>query len=220
MNHCVTITVKLVCCSSSFGRCTQICYCWLLGVWREWWRYLQIPTSAELWEKKRGKPFPGTETSMPYVIGTNEAFPFRRYLLSPNPGSEVSGDETKENVSWRLSRPDTLGIPSDLKTSLATEIWTRTCRPNYSDYVYFTQFYHRTKYVFLLTDRSETLGLINLPRQGGSVRSEASEMSDSSKIFFFFSTSTHSKENKKCFMQNWMCLCSETFRRNTRGLFM
>lgn len=48
--------------------------------------------------KIRGKPVSGTETSEPYAIGANEAFPFRRYLLSPNPGLEVIGDEAKENV--------------------------------------------------------------------------------------------------------------------------
>jgi hypothetical protein len=42
--------------------------------------------------------------------GANEAFPF-----SLNPGSEVSGTETKENCIRRLSPSDTFGIFRDFK---------------------------------------------------------------------------------------------------------
>jgi len=47
---------------------------------------------------------PNTQTIMPYIIVGDEAFPLKKYLLKPYPGSQIQGDRSKRIFNYRLSR--------------------------------------------------------------------------------------------------------------------
>ena len=52
----------------------------------------------------KDKPLPNTQNIMPHVIVADEAFPLKRYLLRPYPGSQIQNDRAKRIFNYRLSR--------------------------------------------------------------------------------------------------------------------
>jgi len=136
---------------------------------------------------------PNTQNVMPYVIVGDEAFPLKKYLLRPYPGSQIQGDSSKRIFNYRLSRArrvseNVFGILSQkfqlynrrlkLKPENADKIILTTCiLHNYiRDYdINAIQQDHSHK-----TDT----GLQNLPRQGGSAANTAFTVRDAFKEFF------------------------------------
>lgn len=50
------------------------------------------------------KPLPGSAEPLPHVIVGDKAFPLRRNIMRPYPGSQINGDETKKMCNYRVSR--------------------------------------------------------------------------------------------------------------------
>lgn len=135
---------------------------------------------------------PNTQTIMPYVIVGDEAFPLKKYLLRPYPGSQIQEDRSKRIFNYRLSRArrvseNAFGILSQkfqlynrrlkLKPENADKIILATCiLHNYlRDYTNVQNHAHE--------DSTDT-GLHNLPRQGGSAVNAAFTIRDAFKDFF------------------------------------
>lgn len=135
---------------------------------------------------------PNTQTIMPYVIVGDEAFPLKKYLLRPYPGSQIQEDRSKRIFNYRLSRArrvseNAFGILSQkfqlynrrlkLKPENADKIILATCiLHNYlRDYTNVQNHAHE--------DSTDT-GLHNLPKQGGSAVNAAFTIRDAFKDFF------------------------------------
>lgn len=145
---------------------------------------LNVPTDNAL---------PNTQNVMPYVIVGDEAFPLKKYLLRPYPGSQILGDKSKRIFNYRLSRArrvseNAFGILSQkfqlynrrlkLKPENADKIILTTCiLHNYiRDYNINVQDY--------ALNHSTDTGLQNLPRQGGSAANTTFAVRDAFKDFF------------------------------------
>ncbi|XP_029675084.1 protein ALP1-like [Formica exsecta] len=136
---------------------------------------------------------PNTQNIMPYVIVGDEAFPLKKYLLRPYPGSQIQGDRSKRIFNYRLSRArrvseNVFGILSQkfqlfnrrlkLKPENADKIILTICilHNYFRDYNINVQDHAHNQ-------NSDT-GLQNLPRQGGSAINTAFIVRDAFKEFF------------------------------------
>lgn len=147
--------------------------------------YLPILNWAKLSKKNKlnvpkDNALPNTQNVMPYVIVG--AFPLKKYLLRPYPGSQIQGDRSKRIFNYRLSRArrvseNIFGILSQkfqlynrrlkLKPENADKIILTTCIlhnyiRDYNNNAIQQDHAHRTD-----------TGLQNLSRQGGSVANTA-----------------------------------------------
>lgn len=52
----------------------------------------------------RDKTLPGSNITLPHVIVGDEAFPLRKHIMRPYPGTQTRHDETKAIFNYRLSR--------------------------------------------------------------------------------------------------------------------
>lgn len=136
---------------------------------------------------------PNTQTIMPYVIVGDEAFPLKKYLLRPYPGSQIQGDKSKRIFNYRLSRArrvseNAFGILSQkfqlynrrlkLKPENADKIIMSTCiLHNYLRD-------HNINVQDHMHNHNTDAGLQNLPRQGGSAANTAFTIRDAFKQYF------------------------------------
>jgi len=136
---------------------------------------------------------PNTQTIMPYIIVGDEAFPLKKYLLKPYPGSQIQGDKSKRIFNYRLSRArrvseNVFGILSQkfqlynrrlkLKPENADKIILTTCiLHNYlRDYSINVQDHAR--------NHSASISLQNLPQQEGNATNIAFTIRNAFKEFF------------------------------------
>lgn len=146
-----------------------------------------------------GISLPSTNEKMPYVIVADEAFPLKPYLLRPYPGNQISGDNSKYNFNYRLSRArrvseNAFGILSqkfriynrrlNLHPENADRIVLSTCVLH--NYIKKTGIDYEQNEVEFTTSTN----LSSIPRQGGNAVETSFQIRDKFRSIYSSSSSS------------------------------
>ncbi|XP_031332700.1 protein ALP1-like [Photinus pyralis] len=150
---------------------------------------LNVPIDTEL---------PNTSTSMPFVIVGDEAFPLKRYLLRPYPGSQIQDDRSKRIFNYRLSRARRVSENAFGILSQKFQLYNRRLKlkPENADKVILaTCILHNylrdcSNIPDFENNPNTGINLQNIPRQGGSAVNTAFTIRDRFREFF---TSEHGR---------------------------
>ncbi|KAB0805116.1 hypothetical protein PPYR_02086 [Photinus pyralis] len=141
---------------------------------------------------------PNTSTSMPFVIVGDEAFPLKRYLLRPYPGSQIQDDRSKRIFNYRLSRARRVSENAFGILSQKFQLYNRRLKlkPENADKVILaTCILHNylrdcSNIPDFENNPNTGINLQNIPRQGGSAVNTAFTIRDRFREFF---TSEHGR---------------------------